>query len=242
MKQHVLFGPTIVKRRPLLKGKDNEGIGISEMGEEYLLKLPPAVCLAEFVGAALCHLLGIPAYEATVVNYRGRPVFGGRIEAGLKRPQAAPEYEQLIQRCANRQVFSGVLAVDLCLGNYDRHWDNWLYQERADGSLVMRAIDFSRAWPTGHPPMTPVAMATHNTRLAFDLWGHVGIAWDRVLSQTCCAKLRALPPDWLHHLFQGLPVDWMTTPDGPALCMWWEQHWQQRVRDVETFLNNGAWT
>lgn len=242
MNQQTLFGPAIVKRRPLLQGKDNAGIGISQLGEEYLLKLAPDVCLAEFVGASLCRFLGIPAYEATVVSYRGRPVFGGRIEAGLQRPQVDSDYVSLIQRCTNREVFSAVLAVDLCLGNYDRHWNNWLYQERNNGALVMRAIDFSRAWPTQHPPPHPRDLARDATRLAFDLWPHVGIQWDVALSLSCCATLRQLPPDWLLRLFEGLPVEWMTTPDGPALCTWWQQHWLSRVQQVEAFLNNGAWT
>lgn len=242
MTQLHLLWPEITKLQRPQKGLDNAGIGHTQAGERYVLKLDPAVCLAEFVGSGLCGILGVPTYEAAVVRFKTRPVFGGRLESGLERPATDPEFVSAVGRVSNASVFSSVLALDLALGNCDRHWDNWLYQDRGGGALTARAIDFSRSWPTVAPPPSFASLRGENTHKAWLQWAPLGVKYDAAAFAAACATLSAVPADWLEHRFEGLPVEWMTGPDGPALCQWWRDNWPARVDSVQAFVDNGAWT
>jgi hypothetical protein len=233
-------GPVIVRFEPAQDGLDNAGIGYTRFGERYLMKVDHEVCLAEFIGAALCKACGIPHCEPTVVSLRKRPVFGSRFEHGLVRLTSDDAYGQFFQNCTNIHAMTAVLCIDLAIGNYDRHWRNWLYQSAHDGQLI-RAVDFSRAWPTVTPPLTPSDMRGQNTQIAFRDWQGLGIAFDLTIAQSVCTTLRGLSQDWLHNLLEPLPVEWKVTSDAPALCAWWAANWHRHLTAVMDFLSNGAW-
>lgn len=242
MIQTDIMGPVIMKMRPAIGGEDNVGIGITLHGEEYLLKQDPYTCIAEFVGAAVCRAVGIPATEPCVVHLNGAPVFGSRLEAGVNAISDWFSLQSLLRKCHNINAFSAVLAVDLALGNKDRHWANWLYQTRHDGSITLRAVDFSRAWPTCHPPGKPdTVAASENTRIAWTNWPHLGIQPDEKSAKDVTRTLATLGGNWLDSLFNNLPVEWKVACDSPALSQWWASQWEQHVLHVDDFIESGAW-
>jgi hypothetical protein len=241
MTQAYLFAPHIIRFYPAQSGADNAGIGETAHGERYLLKTDAAVCLAEYVGASLCQSVGVPCGQPAVVNYRGRQAFGSRLESGVESPNSGSEIIDLVNACGNKTIFSAVLAADLAIGNNDRHWANWLYQRRPDGTVFARAIDFSRAWPTVAPPLECHAMKGQNTQQSFALWPNLGITYDEATALTVCSTLEKMNGEWLSDLFKDLPVDWMVSGSGPELCAWWGKAWAGRVADVRDFLKSGAW-
>lgn len=240
--QFNLTPPGITRYLPRLSGLDNEGIGYTRHGERYLLKADRTVCVAEVVGAALCRACGVPVPDSEIVEFRNRKIFGSRLESGVELPDSQLALADQIKACANPSIFSAVLAIDLALGNKDRHWHNWLYQKQGNGEIFMRAMDFSRSWPTAHPPDTLASMRGENTGLVWLEWSSLGIGYDDSSAQDACDLIGNLSSEWLASLFVHLPVEWMVSASGPELVQWWNGHWISRVREVKKFLGEGAWT
>lgn len=236
-----LAPPAIIKYQPRQSGQDNEGIGQTKHGERYLLKVNSSVCVAEFVGAALCTACGIPVASPTIVDFKGREVFGSRLESGVELPVSVTSLKEQIRNCANQSIFSAVLAIDLALGNGDRHWHNWLPQPQAGGDIFLRAVDFSRAWPTIHPPLSSEAIRGENTETVWREWGSLGIQYDDASAMDACDKIGALTSSWLEKIFEQLPVEWMVGTSGPELTVWWGTNWAARILTVRDFLKSGAW-
>lgn len=238
-----LHPPAIKKFSPRQSGLDNQGIGYTQFGERYLLKTHPSVCVAEFVGAILCKACDVPVAEPTIVEMRGKKVFGSRLESGVVLPKSITDVIDQVKACENKLIFSAVLAIDLALGNNDRHWHNWLPQPQEGGSVLLRAVDFSRAWPTCHPPCTFESMRDQNTgKVCREDWPTLGISLDSEAAISVCVRIASLSHAWLQGIFQQMPVEWMVGASGPELCDWWKRNWVNRVEQVQEFLESGAWT
>lgn len=227
--------PKIKRFFPAQGGLDNAGIGETEFGERYLLKTDPAVCLAEYIGASVCQAVGIPCGQPFVVVSKGKEVFGSKMEYGVDIPSSDPEIIQLVKTSTNQSVFSAALAVDVALGNFDRHWNNWLFQKLPSGILA-RAIDFSRAWPTTQPPMKFADMESENTGKAYSQWPIMNIKYDKIAAKSICARLSKFDYPWLDTLLLDLPLEWKVSPGAPELCKWWQTSWSARLKLLENFL------
>ena len=241
MIQAHLAPPAIVKYLPRLSGQDNQGIGLTRHGERYLLKTDPGICVAEFVGAMLCQACEVPMASPQVVEFRGRKIFGSRLESGVELPGDVSQLHNQIGMCANATIFSAVLAIDLAVGNDDRHWHNWLPQPQPNGEIFLRAVDFSRAWPTQHPPLSFDSIRGENTERVWRQWEALGVKYDRDSAIDACARLGRLDASWLGMIFEQLPAEWMETVAGNDLVTWWRLGWDQRIDAVSNFLEQGAW-
>lgn len=242
MTQLCLDAPLITKFRPALGGLDNDGIGSTQYGEEYLLKADPSVAVAEFVGASICRKIGIPTPEPTVVLYNDQKVFGSRLEGGVKTWQETDDLLELIKCCDNLQAFSAVLAVDVAIGNIDRHWNNWLYQEKSENTISVRAIDFSRSWPTVHPPASNHDLVNSRTHRAWSAWSYVGISFDQTSADHALDTMHKLDKSWLSDILDSLPGEWYVAHPSSELKDWWEKHWTSQVAQTTTFIHQGAWS
>jgi hypothetical protein len=242
LNQTNLVPPAITKYSPaLLPGADSIGIGETRHGERYLLKPKTDVSIAEFIGAAVCKSCGVPVAEPTVVLFRGRRIFGSRLESGVSVPNTTSELAEQVKVCQNASIFSAVLAIDLSLGNGDRHWHNWLPQHQADGKVFVRTVDFSRGWPTIHPPVDPGKMERSQTADAWRIWPSVGIQYDQQSAFEVCDTMSTLTSPWLSSILADLPTSWFDSQKADALAAWWDGTWETRVAEVKEFLNNGAW-
>lgn len=137
------FYPEIKKVKPKIGGVDNIGIGVDQGGVEYVLKAGSKVCIAEFVGAACCDAVGVPCARPVIVQRKHlfKPtefLVGSEFVPGLLmfNMRDIREWRQVVATLSNAVAFSGVLAVDLAVGNDDRHQDNWLVKDRVPGSSV----------------------------------------------------------------------------------------------------------
>lgn len=245
--------PLITSRDPFqtLTGKDNLGMGYTEHGEQYLLKPGGMLGVAEFVGARISEACGIPACQPTIVTIQGingpEHVFGSRIESGVhKFDQSNPrQWQSIMNLCHNRRAFSAMLAIDLTLGNDDRHWRNWLVQATTNRDGVqgfgLRALDFSRAWPRRHPAQHPLRHQATATWNATRNWELLGVTFDWIAFHSACATISTLPATWLSRsVLTPLTGVFLTSPQADALCQWWASSLQTQVIEAIYSLENGV--
>jgi hypothetical protein len=216
--------------------------------------LKPGGCIgaAEFIGARVSDACGLPACQPTIVTIEtlsGRQeVFGSRIESGVHSfDHSSPqEWNAILTSCHNVSAFSVLLAIDLVLGNDDRHWNNWLVQVIADATgkngFRLRAMDFSRSWPRRHPAQHPLRHASFNTWNATRDWPLLGAQFDAKIFHATCAKIAALPAKWLRRsVLAELDGVFLTTAEVDSYCFWWERHLQTQVIETIHSLEHGVW-
>lgn len=234
-----------------LSGLDNLGLGHTQHGERFLLKEGGQLGAAEFIGAKICDACGVPACQPTVVtieNLHGpRLVFGSRLESGVHvfDQTSILEWQQVLSQCCNRSAFSAMLAIDLVLGNDDRHWNNWLVQQSVDPAGApcyrLRGLDFSRSWPVRHPSQPPLAHAHPNTWLACKAWATLGVEFDAVIFHETCVKISQLSAKWLRRVaLQPIEGIFLSTSEVDALCIWWEHNLKHQVIETIYSLEHGV--
>ncbi len=234
-------------------GKDNWGTGYTAHGEQFRIKPGGRVGAAEFVGARVADVCGVPACQPAVVTIEhwrhGRlDVFGSRIESGLHcfDQTSVLEWKEVLAACVNPKVFSAALAIDLVLGNDDRHWNNWLVHNEPNKSQPaayrLRAMDFSRSWPVAHPPHHPQRHLSRNTWLALKDWNSVGVTFDRHVFHDTCARIGRLNSRWLkQQVLRPLQGVFLTEDEAAMLCNWWHATIQDQVIEAIHSLETGVW-
>jgi hypothetical protein len=234
-----------------LLGRDNLGIGHTQHGERFLLKEGGRLGAAEFIGAKVCDACGIPACQPTVVTVDGlhglRQIFGSRLESGvhLFDQTSVVEWQQVLSQCGNRSAFSAMLAIDLVLGNDDRHWNNWLVQSSVDPTGAacwrLRGLDFSRSWPVRHPSQPPLQHEHHNTWSACKAWATLGVDFDARIFHETCVKIGLLNAKWLRRVaLQPIEGIFLSTAEVDTLCSWWENHLKHQVIETIYSLEHGV--
>ena len=243
--------PHIVTRKPSHDGQDNLGMGYTAHGEQFLLKEGGSLGAAEFVGAAVCEACGLPACLPTVVTIERlgahEPIFGSRIDLGLHSfdQRNIVQWRNVMAVCSNPSSFSVLLAIDLALGNDDRHWNNWLAQNAVNAygadCVRLRAMDFSRSWPVRHPAQHPLRHHNIQTWAAVKDWDILGVSFDVRIFHATCAKIGSLNAHWLRaKVLQQLSGVFLTPLEIDNYCLWWSQHWQAQVIDAIDSLENGV--
>jgi hypothetical protein len=228
------------------------GPGETQHGESFLLKKGGAVGAAEFIGAALSNVCGVPHCPPAIVTIDTlhgeiEHVFGSRMELGLKKfdNTSINQWQAVIAGCTHPSLFSAVLAIDLVLGNDDRHWANWLVQDLGDhgghSSYRIRAMDFSRGWPVCNPAQHPLRHKDHNTWSAVRNWELLGVKFDQPAFFDACAKMHVLTSKWLRHrVLSQLDGTFLTPIQIDEFCQWWDSHWKNQLIEVIDSIENGA--
>jgi hypothetical protein len=245
--------PEIINLKPKIGGNNNLGVGVDSNGKEYVLKTGNSVCVAEFIGAAVCAALAIPHCTPTIVCRtdlfgRRQHLFGSAIEPEVHRfDMASPlEWAGVTAEMCDTTMFSLVLAVDLCIGNDDRHAGNWIVRTKGPANGMphhqLMAMDFSNSWPTAHPPHRPRAHPSRNTWHILRYWPAMGIAFDELGFRAACAKITLLDGAWLKAVLDPMVTIWLTTDQRDLLCDWWQHHLKDQVIDVIYSLEpDGEW-
>lgn len=245
--------PLITHRDPHQKrtGIDNLGMGYTEHGEQFMLKPGGRMGTAEFVGARVADACGIPACQPNVVTIQTingqQQVFGSRIESGVhKFDQSSPQgWQAVLSQCHNTSTFSALLAVDLVLGNDDRHWNNWLVQVLPDATgktgYRLRAMDFSRSWPVRHPAQHPQQHASNRTWRSTRDWPVLGASFEENVFYATCVKISNLPAKWLRRsVLSDLTGVFLTDAEADSYCQWWEDHLRMQVIETIHSLEYGV--
>jgi hypothetical protein len=243
--------PLIVHINPSQVGADNIGMGFTQHNEQFLLKSGDEMGVAEYIGAKVCDAIGVPACQPNIVTIEKlgiqQDVFGSRIESGTHKfdQTNVAEWQAVLSNCSNLDAFSALLAVDLTLGNDDRHWNNWLVQpaQTPQGvtSYRLRAMDFSRSWPTSHPALHPLGHRSPNTWNSTRDWNLIGVPFKEQVFFDTCVKIRSLPSSWLRNqVLQPLSGVFVSPIGIDGYCQWWEHHLQEQVIEVIYSLENGV--
>lgn len=244
--------PHIVTITPAIKsqGQDYIGLGYTQHDEQFVLKPGGMIGAAEFIGAALCQVVGIPFCQPTIVTIERlgakQAVFGSRMELGIVKFNQTDiaSWQTIACNCSNLSAFSALLAIDLALGNDDRHWNNWMVQagKTAAGTdtFRLRALDFSRAWPVDHPPQHPLRHRSQNTWQSPRDWDLLGVPFVQSVFYDACMLIGALPTNWLRGVLSQLADIYLKNEDVDLLCQWWDSHWREQVIDTIDALENGA--
>lgn len=244
------FYPYIRKLKPRIGGRNNLGVGEDTNGNEYVLKRGPLLCVAEFVGASLCAAAEIPCCSPTIVcmhNMDGvmEHLYGAVLEPNLIQfdRRSILAWGKVVPDLRDQSMFSSTLAVDLSIGNDDRHADNWLVQQDAlNDKHKLISIDFSNSWPACHPPHHPLRHPSANTMSIVKHWRYMGISFAKGRFHQACAKISSLDDSWLQSKLAPMVGVWLSEADCDELTGWWRKSWKSQVIDTIYCLEtDGDW-
>lgn len=246
--------PEIIKVLPKIGGNNNLGVGEDLSGNQYVLKDHPGVCVAEFVGAAVCRELGLKHPVPNIVKRTSmfgqeEHLFGSSMVTGLLPMdfRSVADWRNLVPQLESVALFSAVLAVDLALGNDDRHQDNWLVKaaqpQEGRPHPEMITMDFSNAWPCINPPYHPLRHDSPNTwNLAGRHWRTLGIDFDRATYRATCSRISHLTPAWLAQVLEPMLGIWFDQAQFTAMQQWWGSHCKDHMNNVVACLEcDGDW-
>lgn len=159
-------------------------------------------------------------FTATLTDAQGRMGFGSRIEGAVISFRDLPPHEgaQVLADCG--QAMSALLALDMFVGNEDRHMNNWLFRRNQSNHWTPLCIDFSRAlFRRGFPAdVWPLPSCNTTTTLALlkKLWH-----WDASCAVFAAQRLQRVTPTVLDHWLADCPDEWISAQDRADLLAWW---------------------
>lgn len=206
---------------------DMKQLAIGDDGHDYALKPPlphyPEHAAGEALAYHLAQSCGVAVPVPVVLDLRdGTKAFGCRFEGGVTQYTQMDPAERLDALVSCAPWLSALCALDLFLGNDDRHADNGLYRRSiVDGRWTFLAMDFSRAWWHGNFPAAPIShiASTGNTATFVRLLRAYN-AWDRGRAGTVAASLLSITTATLTGWIDDLPQAWRTERV-EALPNWW---------------------
>lgn len=176
----------------------------------------------EWICHGLADYAGLPVLACRpVLDGTGRVLFGSQYllnggPGGVSGYKILAGALPLAEAC---NVLSALYAVDLFLGNWDRHADNLMIEQ--DAAPRIRVMDFSEA-----PALIDAAQrgkipgagtATVNAgRTLRTLYGFSADAATLALD-----RLDAITSDRLKVILDGMPADWLPLAAHSDLLTWW---------------------
>ena len=194
-------------------------------GLDYMLKDDSGgapVRAREWICHGLADNAGLPVLECQpILDGAGRVLFGSRylLNGG---PGGATGYKILagaLPLSEARNVLSALYAVDLFLGNWDRHADNLMIEQ--DAAPRIRVMDFSEApalidpAQRGKIPRAGTATVTAGRTLR-TLYGFSVDAATLALD-----RLDTVTDGRLKEIVDGMPSDWLPAAARDDLLKWW---------------------
>jgi hypothetical protein len=119
-------------------------------GLDYMLKDDDQAPIRarEWICHSLANGAGLPVVEfLPILTAGGRVVFGSRfvLNGGPGGTAAYDLFAGIFQPAHANEVLSAIYAIDLFLGNGDRHQNNFMVELDGAGANRLRVIDFSEA-------------------------------------------------------------------------------------------------
>jgi hypothetical protein len=175
---------------------------------------------SEWLGHRLAQACQIATPFTVTLHHNGKQGFGSRIEGDVSswNTLAPPERANVIAQCS--QSMCGLLALDLFVGNEDRHLNNWLFRRNLSGQWVPLCIDFSRALFRRGFPADPWPLPQCNTLSTIGILKAVG-RWDGSSAIFAVEHLQRVTAGVVKHWLQECPLPWLPEPNRSALTSWW---------------------
>lgn len=203
----------------------------------WAVKLPERnLAVSEITGYRVFEACGFAVpYYGVLDLPDGRVGFGSRIEGGLDSPLAGDPVQLLAELAACAGLLSGMLALDMWLGNEDRHWNNFLWRRNDAMQLTPMIIDFSRAWLVrGWPPQDLRGQACHTTTMIAALRG-MGL-WRRAAASATLSRVGAIAHTDFAGWLADAPSEWMEPAARAQVQAWWASaQFHQRITDCTTY-------
>lgn len=149
------------------------------------------------------------------------PAFGSRWEGGLTELTArgAVSVLELYRECSG--VLSATLALDLFLGNDDRHMKNFLFRKTHGERFAAIAIDYSRAFLVKGFPFDQFPQSA-NTRTNATINLHKrGETWNGPFAVHALGRVLEISTAHLEHWINEMPKEWLSRSDAAKLLHWW---------------------
>ncbi|MEQ8511207.1 MAG: hypothetical protein RLN67_03725 [Algiphilus sp.] len=208
-------------------GADAAHCGIDEQGMDWLIKEPttalPLIPVSEWLGYRIFEWAGIALpYYRVVQMPDGGLCFGSRIEHGLTPfagDQPNPKAQiQLLRDCGSQ--LSQIVALDMFVGNADRHAGNFLWRRNERGDMVPIAIDFSRAVLALNVPPPYICGMQCSTMSLVSMLMQIS-AWERDTAVLGLNKMHGIKQHHLERWLSEVPADWLPEPERSTLLDWW---------------------
>lgn len=190
----------------------------------------------EWLGHRLAQACQIATPFTATLRHNGVQGFGSRIEGDVSSwsTLAPPERVNVIAQCS--QAMCGLLALDLFVGNEDRHLNNWLFRRNLAGQWAPLCIDFSRALFRRGFPSDVWPLPHCNTLSTIGMLKAVG-RWDGSSAVFAVEQLQRVTPEVLQHWLQECPLSWLPELDRAALTSWWASSaYRARVQGTYALL------
>lgn len=236
---------------------DAAGFGIANDGQTFVIKSPLTHCLLPAT-EAFCEALAVacqlPATTGAWVDVNGLSCYGSRFEGGLDQPMKSVSNLEIESRkrqwsrCTNPGVASATFAFDLFVNNYDRHHNNWTFQNQ-NGNLTARVFDFSKAWwvvapdlknlphPSAMKSMLPQFERTCGTYKSVRMWAKEDLS----AAQNVLDLLKQVSHTWVNTQISGFPTGWVDPNTLATTLVWWSSPLKnERIKQIEDGLKNGS--
>lgn len=197
-------------------GVDGCEYAVKSMNEHALLPASEWFCY---------HLAGrvqlaSPAFTTLIDN--GVEAFGSRFEGGTAQwAKVAPvDQSNLLSTCGKEM--SRIIAMDLMIGNDDRHLNNFLFRDQQLGrGKTVFAMDFSRSlfirgWPKDLFPMP----SDSKTMLVMETLKALGF-WDANAARLILTSIQSIAVSEISGWLAAMPAQWKSNLSVNEVTGWW---------------------
>jgi hypothetical protein len=211
-------------------------------GLDYMLKDDSGapVRAREWICHHLADRAGVPVMEyKPILTPAGRVVFGSRFILNGGPGGMANIISGTLALAEGGSVLSKIYALDLLLGNSDRHPDNFMVENDPAGTPRVRAIDFSEACALIDPiqRVNIPAMGTSTVAVGRMLRNHYPFSLDAA----CLALDRVAAVASLKQFLEEMPADWLATDTRNEIATWWLSAARAaHITNIRNGLSNGT--
>lgn len=213
---------------PVGMGKSLRTNAIAEDGMDYAVKsaadkthLP----LTEWLASRLAQAVHLSTPHVVVlVMPDGSRALGSRLESGLLSLEDTirngADQVSILRPCI-RQL-SACYALDLFLGNTDRHFGNFLFRKNSLGDLSLMPIDYDHAWLCNGWPPTDITSLPCKTTTHLKMLPPMGL-WSSAEAIMALSRIDQLSADRINTWMDDCPEEWVTPEVRDNIVTWWGQ-------------------
>lgn len=194
-------------------------------GQDYACKRVsdhPLLPASEFLCYRIAEACQVAVPHSAVLSLvDGERAFGSRVEGGVSSINNLPESISItdaITACAEQ--ISRILALDIFLGNIDRHLGNLLFRRNMSSQLTAFSIDYGRAMfvsefpkgslPLGHCKTTVTLAQLKQTEL-----------FQAPVAVFAISAVQGITTDHISRWLADMPIEWLPSDRRDALLAWW---------------------
>lgn len=191
-------------------------------GLDYMLKDDSGapVRAREWICHRLADLAGVPVVEyKPVLMPAGRVLFGSRVVLNGGPGGTANIVAGTLVLAEASAVLSKIYAIDLFLGNGDRHPDNFLVESDPAGTNRIRVIDFSEAVALINPNQRSNIPGAGTSTVAVGRTLRVHYPFSIDAARLALDRLGAIAS--LKEILDEMPADWLAADQRNEVAAWW---------------------